>query len=136
MSSVTKTRKPVQPVRGVCRWVILPIPVRDFESGVLAINGTEYVVTLPADRSGARLTKPGGEQYHVDLDGRRCDCPDAVYRPREGGCKHFKAVAAAVGRLPAARLLLGTARDRRHNPECFGPAAEDDGHGHDAADAL
>jgi hypothetical protein len=59
----------------------------------------EYVVTLPADRSGARLTKPDGTQYHVDLATGHCDCPDHEYRGRQ--CKHHKAIVAAVSVLPA-----------------------------------
>jgi hypothetical protein len=87
----------------------LPLPIADFESGILSITTTsakgkpvteEYVVTLPADRSGARLTKPDGTQYHVDLvNGGSCDCPDHAYRGRQ--CKHHKAVVAAAATLPA-----------------------------------
>src|SRR4051812_12243766 len=88
---VRKPRKPAGEVHGVCRWLIRPIAVRDFLSGILAIDETEYIVTLPADRSGARLTKPDRTMYHVDLVKQSCDCPDATYRPRPGGCKHLKA---------------------------------------------
>jgi hypothetical protein len=106
-----KPRKPATEVHGVCRWIELPLPIADFESGILAITVTpargkpvteEYVVTLPADRSGARLTKPDGTQYFVDLaNGGLCDCKDREYRPeRPGGCKHLRAVIVAVAALP------------------------------------
>jgi hypothetical protein len=98
-----RPRKPAAEVHGTCRWLLTPIAVRDFESGVLAINADEYVVTLGPDRSGARLTKADGTVYHCDLQAGTCDCPDSTYRQErleQGGCKHRKALAAAVAALP------------------------------------
>lgn len=108
-----KPRKPAEPVHGVCRWMIPPIELKDFASGVLAIGDTEYIVTLPADRSGARLTKAEGgrDVYHVDLAAGSCDCDDAKYRPeRPGGCKHQAAVRAAVAVLPGRQKYTACPR--------------------------
>jgi len=99
-----RPRKPLPPVSGKCRWLIEPIPVADFETGVLSINGVEYTVTVGPERAGARLTKAGTTTvYHVDLVGGGCDCADSQYREErqsQGGCKHRKALVAALAALP------------------------------------
>ena len=102
MSSPTRTRKPLQPVSGVCRWLVQPIPVRDYFVGVLRINETEYTATIQPGQ-GVRLTKPDGEQYHIDLTNGSCDCPDHQYRGRQ--CKHSKAVMAALAVVAAVVTL-------------------------------
>lgn len=94
METMTRRKEHVKPVTGRCRWMILPIRIRDFASGILDIDGTEYAVTMPANLCGARLRKPGGTVYHVDLEKHVCDCPDFVFRGRE--CKHHKALTAAL----------------------------------------
>lgn len=116
MTTLTRDARPVKPVpqprprprpkpaaiHGIARWLDLPVRVRDFEIGTLRVNDVEYVVTLPADRSGARLTKDRATVYHVDLAKGECDCPDAQYRKR--ACKHVLAVRAAVATLTPAAL--------------------------------
>ncbi len=46
--------------------------------------------------------KSQGACYTVRISSGTCDCPDAQYRPKEGGCKHVRALIA-VG------LLVGVA---------------------------
>ena len=86
----------VRSVSGTCRWV-LPIGIAD--TGVLAINGTNYTVTVlrsPNGVEGYRLGKTDGTVYDIAATTERwaCDCPDATYRQRE--CKHVAALRAAL----------------------------------------
>lgn len=88
------------PVSGRCGWL------KDRPCGrrVLAINGTPYQVEhgwnefkLYRFEDGLRLVV-----YTIKTDGIawQCDCPDATHRDRPGGCKHAKALRAAVARRP------------------------------------
>jgi hypothetical protein len=83
-------------VSGTCKWVL---PIGETGTGVLAINGTDYTVTVLRNQdriTGYRLQKLDGTVYDIDasqLDWR-CDCPDSTYRERE--CKHVKALRAAL----------------------------------------
>jgi hypothetical protein len=104
MATMTRSRKPVKPVHGSCRW--LTKPNAHHEGGVLQINGTDYEVFPLFDdqiRVGYRLVKADGTMYDVgtaEPHGRTCDCPDATYQPeRPGGCKHVKALRAALAAL-------------------------------------
>jgi hypothetical protein len=88
------------PASGKCRWVV---PIGQTGAGVLAINGTKYVVTVLRDQNrvlGYRLTKPSDmASYDVCVLGQpwKCDCPDATFHPeRPGGCKHVAALRAAL----------------------------------------
>jgi hypothetical protein len=101
MTVLARTRTP-KPVSGTCRWVrriAYPLP------GILEINGTEYTVVplhnQPAEEGapvvGYRLVKPDGRTfYDVSKDCWSCDCPDATYCPRPGGCKHARALRTAL----------------------------------------
>lgn len=89
-----------RPATGKYRWIV---PIGEVGTGVLAINGTEYVVTVLRDQTrllGYRLTKPADmAAYDVCTQGTpwTCDCPDATFHPeRPGGCKHVAALRAAL----------------------------------------
>jgi hypothetical protein len=88
-----------RPVSGSCRWVL---PIGEVGTGVLAINGQNYTVTVlcgPSGVSGYRMAKVDGTTYDVCTTEERwtCDCPDATFHPeRPGGCKHVKALQAAL----------------------------------------
>jgi hypothetical protein len=107
MATLTHPRKPVKATRpacGTCRWISKPN--RRHEGGVLRINGTAYEVLPLYDGEalvGYRLLKPDGAMYDLDTTaphGWGCDCPDATYHPeRPGGCKHVKALRAALAAL-------------------------------------
>src|SRR5262249_27499653 len=96
----TRTRKALQPVRGTCSWLSKPNCLH--QGGVLQINGTAYTVDpILDDDTGAlmghRLSKADGGMYDIDRATGRCDCPDATFQPdRPGGCKHSKALQAAL----------------------------------------
>ena len=99
MATITRSRKPVKPVSGTCSW--LSKPNRHHQGGVLEINGTAYTVDAIFDDEdrliGHRLCKADGGMYDIDRATGRCDCPDATFRPdRPGGCKHSKALQAAL----------------------------------------
>jgi hypothetical protein len=78
------------------------LPIGDADTGVLAINRTDYTVTVlrgPDSVLGYRLAKADGTVYDVCVTEERwtCDCPDATYKPeRPGGCKHVAALRAAL----------------------------------------
>jgi hypothetical protein len=101
--NATKSRQPVKPVHGSCRWVK---PIRWPFPGVLGINGTAYtVIPQTGDRSGPaapvlgyRLVNQASRKaYDIDAEFWVCDCPDATYRSeRPGGCKHVAALKAAL----------------------------------------
>jgi hypothetical protein len=84
---------------------------------VLQINGMPYEV-LPlydgAALAGYRLLKPGGAMYDVgtaEPHSWACDCPDATYHPeRPGGCKHVRALRAALAALSGPPPQPGTSR--------------------------
>ena len=97
--SLLANRQPkakVKPVSGSCRWVL---PIGEADTGVLAINGTNYTVTVLRGQSGVegyRKAKVDGTTYDIAAAADRwtCDCPDATYRQRE--CKHSAALRAAL----------------------------------------
>jgi hypothetical protein len=98
------------PARGSCRWIVQPIaPTRDNlrgRAGRIEINGTAYLFTTRAENVPGQnrptvvsyqLDKQNGTAYDLpgSLDG--CDCPDATFHPeRPGGCKHARALRAAL----------------------------------------
>jgi hypothetical protein len=127
--------KPATEVHGICRWVGgAPSPVQlDSGDAVLLIapagkSPTAYHVQRIADTArrtlGYRLTKAGTEDAVYDLEAvdggnsLRCDCPDATYVDRPGGCKHSKALSVALARListsstPARTETVGAYRRR------------------------
>jgi hypothetical protein len=117
MSTTTRSRKPLQPASGTCRWLIQPGLLGT--PGVLLItaaltNGREtsesYVVTQHDD--GGRLvcyslTKTDGTAYTVvpAADVWECDCPDYIFNRARATtaetreCKHCKATRKAVAEL-------------------------------------
>jgi hypothetical protein len=99
-----KTRKATRSAAGFCRW--LTRPNAHHEGGVLDINGTRYEVLPLYDGEalvGYRLLKADGTMYDlcaVAPGGWTCDCPDATFNPeRPGGCKHARALQAALRAL-------------------------------------
>jgi hypothetical protein len=87
------------PVSGSCRWVL---PIGETGTGVLAINGHNYTVTVlhsPSGVTGYRMAKVDGTTYDLCTTEQcwTCDCPDATFHPeRPGGCKHVAALRAAL----------------------------------------
>ena len=119
MANSTKTRKsrkPLQPAKGSCRWVVQPSLTG--KPGVLSItseldsgNVTEaYSLTeFKADGVllGYHLTKADGTAYDIQPGKEvwECDCLDYIYnraRARTAElreCKHCKAVRKALAKL-------------------------------------
>ncbi len=66
------------------------------------INGRLYLLTrIKADPkmglTAWRLTKADGKNYdvHKDIYGHHCDCPDFLWRCKDGQfCKHIRAARA------------------------------------------
>ena len=89
----------VKPASGSCRWVV---SIGEADTGVLAINGTSYTVTVLRDPNGIvgyRMVKADGTAYDLCTTEEHwsCDCPDATFQPeRPGGCKHVAALRAAL----------------------------------------
>jgi hypothetical protein len=108
----TLTRKPAPATRAVhggCRWVVQPT---DTHPGCLVVTSavargrvarTAYLLYEVRDAGrliGYRLRKEDGTTYDLPADLSSCDCPDGTYHPeRPGGCKHRKAMAAALAAL-------------------------------------
>jgi hypothetical protein len=100
--SLLANRQPqakTRPVSGRCRWVL---PIGEVGTGVLAINGQSYTVTVLRGQNGIvgyRLGKEDGTTYDLSTTEAHwtCDCPDATFHPeRPGGCKHVVALRAAL----------------------------------------
>jgi hypothetical protein len=85
----------VGPVHGIAKWLS---PMGFLGIGILAINGTPYVVLRLSSGVGFRLEKTDRTTYDVNTEGPdwTCDCPDATFCPRPGGCKHVAALRAAL----------------------------------------
>ncbi len=85
-------------VHGTCSW----LPDEANGNRVLEINGTAYEVEALV--GGYRLYRwKGAEIKTIDIDAQtwQCDCEDATFRPeRPGGCKHVRALKAALPRRP------------------------------------
>lgn len=84
-ANVVRLRQPVGPHLGA--------------PGEILINGKAYL--LGRHSHGFRLggynaAKDEGTCYDIPLDCSSCDCPDATYRQREGGCKHQRAIRALL----------------------------------------
>ena len=109
----TRNRKAPQPVSGSARWVggvpsqgrlddgdaILQITVAGKEPGFYHVETNRDGETV----RGYRLIKIdallNAATYDVELHGDgslTCDCPDAINVERPGGCKHVKALKAAL----------------------------------------
>jgi hypothetical protein len=115
MSSLTATprfRKPsiaTRPATGSVRWAVQPT---DTHPGCLVITSADargkvtvsaslvYVVVEYGRVLGYQLRKADGTIYDLAADLSSCDCPDATFHPeRPGGCKHQKALKAALAAL-------------------------------------
>ncbi len=114
MATVTKTpkqRKPrkLEPISGKCRWV------GGIPSPAALDNGDALLLITPEGKEPAvyhvqcfdgnyRLSKAGVDEAVYDLErtgnGFRCNCADATFcEERPGGCKHAKALAAALAKV-------------------------------------
>ena len=116
MGTSTKSRRPVKPVSGSCRWVV-PLVV-GYRPGRLSITSqtrrgpvtTEYTVREITDAGrvvGYSLRKDDGTTHDVDADLWQCDCLDFLNRAAEReaaglppACKHVKSLRAALKRCP------------------------------------
>jgi hypothetical protein len=106
MKQRTRPRAPVKPISGRCSWILQPGDGKHPHPGIISINGTAYSFEEVLDGLsllGFRLRKKDGVCYDIDVSagyGWTCDCPDGTYHPeRPGGCKHAKAVKAALAFL-------------------------------------
>jgi hypothetical protein len=113
-----KPRKAPEPVHGSARWVGGPPSAARLDDGdailQLTTEGREptfYHVEALRDAGalrGWRLIKIDGLEHTATYDveitthGLRCDCPDASFVDRPGGCKHAAGLHAA---LTAAKLI-------------------------------
>ena len=97
MTAVPDAEK--RPAAGSCRWLVA---IGEADTGVLAINGTNYTVTVlrgPDGILGYRMVKAERTAYDIGTSEERwsCDCPDATFHPeRPGGCKHVAVLRAAL----------------------------------------
>jgi hypothetical protein len=106
MTTATLTRpdrKPLPPVTGTAR-VLRPVGDVTPDTGKVLINGKPYYLSVL--EGGFRLTgyDPRREEvtvYDLPSDLSSCDCADATYRTRPGGCKHVRALSAlkAAGKV-------------------------------------
>jgi hypothetical protein len=112
-----KSRRPLQPATGSCRWVVQPGSGPCPHPGVLVITSKRargetvsdtYAVTENRDGGkllGYRLTKPDGTVYDLPADLSACDCPDYTINrahaqtPELRACKHCKALRKALAEL-------------------------------------
>jgi hypothetical protein len=117
-SQTCKPRKAPLAVQGVARWIGGNPTQERLNDGdailQVAVEGKVpsfyHVETIKdGDKiNGYRLVKIdallNAATYDLELtpNGFRCDCPDATYADRLGGCKHGRCLAAA---LKAASLL-------------------------------
>jgi hypothetical protein len=110
-SSVRSARRPYNPeappVSGVVRLIAPPVApcvlIPGGQAGSVSINGDTYALTFivheAGDVNGYHIVKDAtGSAYDLPADLSTCDCPDATYRVRPGGCRH----AAALRALKAA----------------------------------
>jgi hypothetical protein len=114
MSSLTVScrfvKPATRPATGGCRWAVQPT---ETHPGCLIISSTNgrgmvttaaYLVRVVVEFGrvlGYQLKKADGTVYDLAADLSSCDCPDGTYHPErpEGGCKHRKALAAALKAL-------------------------------------
>ncbi len=114
-----KQPAPLAEVHGSCRWIQRPHATADTPArqGRLEINGVVYLLSELLDDDqcpvGWVLTRPAvgrtdAASYTVDTAQAGpaptpaeclCSCPDADFRPRPGGCKHARALCAALAYL-------------------------------------
>jgi hypothetical protein len=120
MATLTRTRKQrkaPQPVHGVARWIgstptqahldtgdaILQVTVSEKEPAFYHAEAIRDAGKLRGFRliKVAALDKTATYDLELTPHGLRCDCPDATFCDRPGGCKHAVGLAAA---LKAANL--------------------------------
>ena len=103
MATSTQNRRAAQPVSVTYCWDrrLWDNPL-DARSGLLDIDGKPYGIIALYDRRqlvGLQLVKPDGKTYELPADLSECNCPDSLYRERQGGCKHRKALREALAEL-------------------------------------
>jgi hypothetical protein len=104
--------KPAPEARGSCRWVLGSARQRLDLGSVAPLEIRRegyapqlYLVRLNRDPGtggtlGYRLERADtGALYDLPADLSDCTCPDAAWRPRPGGCKHQRALRAALAAL-------------------------------------
>jgi hypothetical protein len=102
-----KTRKLALPVHGSVRWIrrpVLPLGLGRLSITSLTEAGPvvqEYDMGTNLDHRnnviGWTLARDDDELYDLPADLSSCSCPDRTFHPeREGGCKHMKALSAAL----------------------------------------
>ena len=89
--------------------------------GEVAINGRPYFLAVGETcytLCGFDARKGEVTAYDLDAALSSCDCPDATFRPRAGGCKHRKALAAlrGVGKLPDLPAVPDLAEGASYKP--------------------
>ena len=99
--TTTRTRKPLTEAHGTCQWIE---PAKN-GNRQLIVNGVLYELEDLQGRGYRLYRLKDGAVVAYDIDTRTphgwtCDCPDATYRPdRPGGCKHVRALQAALAVL-------------------------------------
>jgi hypothetical protein len=108
---VVKARRPVvatAPARGSFRWAAQPtdthpgclVITSETKAGPVVVSYLVHAVFDGPRHIGYRLSKPSGEVYDLAADCSTCDCADATFHPeRPGGCKHQRALRAALASL-------------------------------------
>ena len=72
---------------------------------LVSVTYAVWVFGEPGKVSGYRLVRPDFTFHDVDVEaegGPTCDCPDAISRVREGGCKHVAALRLVGEPIPQA----------------------------------
>lgn len=87
-------RRPIAPCRLVPAGLAGEVEIEDGRRTVR--YALSYVVRLDAEGwaeiDGYRLSKADGTVYDIPEDLTSCDCGDATFRQREGGCRHRQAL--------------------------------------------
>src|SRR5262245_27488051 len=84
-----KAERPPEPAHGTVK-VLRPVGELAPDLGEIAINGKPYLLALldTAYRLVGLDEKRAATCYDLPVDLSSCDCPDAEFRARPGGCKH------------------------------------------------
>ena len=94
-----------------------PAPVGDL--GKRAVKALTEVMTVLDDsldhdlRDEEFLVVTPTGTYRVDVMAGTCDCPDALHRAPDGGCKHRLRVAFARGERPIPGWAIRSAIDEQ-----------------------
>jgi hypothetical protein len=111
MASLTRTRKPVQPVRGKALWLkrpALPKGLGRLRITTAAGVSHDYDVGAHLDQAGHvigyRLVKDDDTGWDVSADMSSCSCPDFELRRSNSQfpCKHIRGLSVALAALRKA----------------------------------